>query len=144
MPESFELLWLVVLIVFIVLEASTVNLISIWFALGALAALFSSFFSSSIIVQIIVFVAVSAITLAASRPFVKKVLLKRQEKTNFDRIIGMTGIVTENIDNIKGTGYISVDGKDWMARSEDGQNIPADSKVKVVSIQGARVFVVKE
>ncbi|MDF2686634.1 MAG: hypothetical protein K0S55_1816 [Clostridia bacterium] len=138
---DFNVVWLAVLIILIVLEASTVNLIAIWFALGALFALLCSVLGAPLLVQMIVFVCVSIIALALTRPLVKKLLTPKKVSTNFDRIIGMTGIVNEEIDNIKGTGYVSVDGKDWMARSEIGEVIKKEDQVKIIKIEGVKVFV---
>jgi membrane protein implicated in regulation of membrane protease activity len=140
---DFNVIWLVVLVFLIILEASTVNLVAIWFALGSLFALLCSVLGAPLWVQMVVFVCVSAIALAVTRPFVKKILAPKKVSTNFDRIIGMTGIVDEDIDNVKGTGYVSVDGKDWMARSESGDLFKKEDRVKIVKIEGVKVYVTK-
>ena len=137
-------MWLVVLIFLIVAEAVTVQMIAVWFALGALGALIAAFFGVDIIIQLVVFIVISLITLIASRPLVKKIMARRISKTNFDRIVSMTGVVIEEINNLAATGYISVDGKDWMARTEKEEIIEGGEKVKVVRIEGAKVIVERE
>ena len=140
---DFNIIWLVILVFLIVLEASTVNLVAIWFALGTLFALLCSALGAPIWLQMLVFIGVSLLALAVTRPFVKKILTPKRTSTNYDRILGMTGIVNEEIDNIRGTGYVSVDGKDWMARSEEGDIIKIEDKIKIIKIEGVKVFVKK-
>ena len=134
-------MWLVVLIFLIIAEAVSVHLVAVWFALGALGALISAFFNADIVIQLVVFVLISMISLVASRPFVKKFMAKRIPKIDFNKIVSMVGVVTEDISNPAGTGYVFVDGKDWMARAEKEEKIKIGEKVKILRIEGTKVIV---
>lgn len=133
--------WLVLLVIFIIAEAATVSLVSVWFAIGALAALLVSLVCDALWVQLTVFLAVSAAALWLLRPFSKKILSPRQVKTNIDALIGSQGITIENIDNIAATGRVKLGAMEWSARSEDGTPIPIGTQVVVLRIEGVKVFV---
>ena len=124
-------IWLGAMIVFGILEAATAGLVSIWFVCGSVAALW---------LQVVLFLSVSAITLAATRPLVRKMSAKAVP-TNLDRAIGSAARVTEEIDNDAGTGAVYVDGKTWSARSSDGSPIPMGAKVVVDRMEGVKLFV---
>ena len=129
----------------IVIEAASPQLVAIWFVLGAVAALISSFFGVEIWVQVVIGLAVTVITLVATRPLVKKIMLSKPEKTNADRYIGCEGVVTSVIDDISGTGRVTVMGTSWSAYSEEGKTIPEGAKVIVEGIKGVKLAVkVKE
>ena len=134
-------LWVAAIIGLLILEASTVCLVSLWFVGGALAALIAAFCGGSILLQCVLFLVVSSVLLACLWPLRKKVLNRGHKPTNADRVIGMTAVVTEPIDNIRGTGAVRVDGKVWTARSEDGAVIEAESLVTVRRIEGVKLFV---
>ena len=136
-----SIVWLVLLIVFAVGEAVTVGLTSIWFAAGALGALITSTLTENLLIQIIVFLALSFVTLLLVRPLARKYFIPRRVATNADRILGQEGIVTEDIDNIQGRGRVTIAGADWTARTEDDQPIPAGSMVRVLRIEGVKVIV---
>lgn len=137
------ILWLAVMIAMMATEAATVSLVSIWFAGGALVALVAALLGGSISLQIILFVAVSAVLLAGLWPLRKKLLDKKRQPTNLDRVIGMTAVVTETVDNIAGAGAVKVDGKVWSARSEDGSQLLPGDLVEVRRIEGVKLYVVK-
>ena len=141
MEWLYPLIWLVLIILFIVMEASTVQLVSIWLAVGSLAALVPAILELSLAVQVIVFIVVSAVCLVFTRPFVKKVLAVKKVNTNADRTVGEFGLVTETIDNLAETGAVKLDGVIWSARSEDGDRIPTGSVITVKRITGVKVFV---
>ena len=128
-----QIMWLVLLIVFAASEAITVGLTSIWFAAGALAALVAALLGGAVWIQITLFLAVSLLCLAAVRPLAKRHLNSKVEPTNADRVIGAQAQVTEDIDNIRGMA--------WSARSQDGSAIPAGTMVRVLRIEGVKVFV---
>lgn len=136
-----QIIWLVLLIVFAASEAATVGLTSIWFAAGALIALIAALLGGPVWVQITLFLAVSLLCLAAARPLAKKHLNSRVEHTNADRVLGAQAQVTEDIDNIHGKGAVIIRGMTWSARSEDGGPISAGTMVKVLRIEGVKVFV---
>jgi len=133
--------WLVLMIALLAAEASTVTLISLWFAAGALAAMIVSLLGGAIWLQITAFLAVSVVLLTALRPLVRKYLTPRLTKTNVDSVIGSTGLVTAPIDNITASGQVKLNGMEWTARSTSGEPIPAGTKVTVDRIEGVKVFV---
>ena len=134
--------WLAALIVFGVGEAVTVGLTSIWFALGSLGALIVSGLGFGFWPQFITFVALSAVAMALLRPIAQKLLKPNYSATNADRVIGTTGLVTEEIDNIAGKGLVNLAGQIWSARSTHSDGvIPAGQEVRVLQIQGVKVIV---
>ncbi len=134
--------WLIALAVFLVIEIITLGLTTIWFAGGSLIAFVASLFGAPIVVQIVLFFAISFILLFFTRPIVEKHLNNNREKTNVNSMIGKEGKVTEEIDNFNQKGTIIVNGLEWTARSlEDGIIIPNGSKVVVKDVQGVRAIV---
>ncbi len=134
-------LWFILLVIFGIIEAATVGLTSIWFAAGALVAMISAFFQAPIWLQIALFLGVSLIALGLVRPIVRKFILPGYTPTNADRILGKDAVVTEAIDNLSGKGLVSVAGSVWTARSEDSRVIPAGTVVRILRIEGVKVFV---
>lgn len=134
-------IWLGAAAVFAVLEGITVQLVSIWFVCGAVAAMLAAVFHASLTVQIFLFAAVSAAALAATRPMVRRVTRGRTIRTNADRVIGRMARVTETVDNEAPTGAVYVDGKTWTARSVDGMVIPVGAQVAVREIAGVKLVV---
>ena len=133
--------WLAACILFSVVEAATVSLTSIWFAVGALVSLIAAVLGAEIWLQVTLFLLASAVSLALTRPLAKKLLGKRRVPTNTDRVLGKTAEVTEAIDNIAGAGAVYVDGKTWSARSRSGEVISAGALVQVLSIEGVKLMV---
>lgn len=136
--------WAAATVLFIVIEAATVGLASIWFALGSLCALIATLLGAQLWLQIVWFALISVVTVVATRPLVKKYVNGRKQPTNADRLIGATVQVTEDVDNIAATGAARVDGKVWTVRSLDGTRIPAGSLVVIKDIQGVRLIVAKQ
>ena len=136
-----KLTWLVLLILFAAGEAATVGLTSIWFAAGALVALIAALLGGALWIQITLFLAVSILCMAAVRPLAKKHLNSKVEHTNADRVLGQEAQVTEDIDNIHGRGAVIIRGVTWTARSQDDSPIPAGTMVRVLRIEGVKVFV---
>ena len=140
--ESLQkIVWLVLLLLFAGAEALTVGLTSIWFAAGALCALIAALLGVQLWVQIALFLAVSALCLLAVRPLAKRLLNSKVEPTNADRVIGELAQVTEDIDNIRGKGAVVIRGVAWTARSDDGLPVPTGALVRVLRIEGVKVFV---
>ena len=131
-------LWMVVFLGLVFLELATINLVSIWFAIGALVSFIVSLYVEDITVQIAVFVAVSAVSLLLTKKIVKKLRTREPEKTNLDRVIGKIGIVTEEITKLE-PGEVKVDGKKWSAISS--KKIKVGSKVEILSIDGVKLNV---
>ena len=134
--------WLILLVGFVIAEAACpIHLISIWFAVGALAAAITAMLNGAIWLQAVVFVVVSGALLAALLPFVKKFLNPRLTKTNVDSVIGSQGYVTGDVNNLTATGQVKLGGMYWTARSTDDQPIPAGTLVQVDHIEGVKVIV---
>ena len=134
------IVWLAIMIACIILEAISMQLFTIWFALGALVALVADLFHLDFKLQIVLFLAVTVISLLATRPLTKR-LRGVKEPTNADRCIGQTVLVQEDIDNVNGTGLIKVEGQIWTARTADGSFVPAGKFVRTLEIQGAKLLV---
>ena len=136
--------WLGLTIVFALIEGATAQLTTIWFAIGSAAAFIVAVCGvKSVLIQVIVFVAVSVITLLATRPLVKKIIHKKTEPTNADRNIGETGVTVSEINNLLGTGEVNLKGTIWTARSVDDAVIPKDTQVTVKKIEGVKLIVKK-
>ena len=133
--------WLIVMVILLVVAAMAPGLVCIWFALGALAALFSALGGMLLPGQIVLFLLVSIAALFVTRPLVKKYINSKTQHTNADRILGQECVVTEQIDNLAGTGEIAVDGKRWSARSDDQTVVPKDARVVVERIEGVKAIV---
>ena len=138
-------IWLGVLVAAVVLEIATTQIVSIWFAIGALASLIATLAGvEQLWIQIVIFVLVSAIAVVATRPIVKRIVNKKAEPTNADMVIGKTGIVTEKIDNLAPSGMVKAGGQVWTARSADDSVIEENERVIVKEISGVKLIVIKE
>ena len=137
----FAMVWFALTVAFLIAEAATVTVISLWFAAGALAAMAAALLGAGIWLQIGVFLAVSAVALTALRPLVRKFLTPRLTPTNIDSVIGSEGIVTADIDNIQSSGQVKLNGMEWTARSTSGAVIAKGTRVSVDRIEGVKVFV---
>lgn len=136
------LIWLVLLVIFLIAEGvCAIHLVSIWFAAGALAALVVSLLAGPVWLQIVVFLALSCVLLAALWPLSRKFLTPKLQKTNVDAIIGSTGRVTVAIDNNGAQGQVKLGAMEWTARSTSGEIIEAGTLVRVDRIEGVKAFV---
>ncbi len=133
------LVWLGAVVLFVLAEAATAQLVSIWFALGAVAALLAALLRVKFVGQFWTFILVSAIALAAVRPLAFRRGRDRVVHTNADRVLDVAGRVTETVDADGGIVY--ADGKSWSARSADGEVIPVGTRVRVERMEGVRLFV---
>lgn len=141
MLENTWIIWLVLFVGSLILEAFTMQLFSIWFAVGALAGVVAAVAGAQHWLQILIFVLTTAVSLLATRPLVKRLQKNKAAPTNADRCLDQEAIVLEEIDNMRGTGQIKVLGQTWSARTPDGTVIPEGALVRTLSIQGARMFV---
>ena len=135
------IIWLALTVAFLLLEASTVTLVSLWFAAGALVALIVAATGGSVGLQVGAFLVVSAALLACLRPVVRKHFTPKLAKTNVDAIIGSRGYVTSDIDNINATGNVKLGAMEWTARSTSGAMIPRGTLVQVDRIEGVKAYV---
>ena len=134
-------IWLILAVIFLITEAATVTMVSLWFALGALAALVVALLGGSWGLQIGTALAVSAALLACLRPIVRKHFTPKLKPTNVDAVIGSQGYVTADIDNASATGKVKLGAMEWTARSTSGILISAGTLVKVDKIEGVKAFV---
>jgi len=135
------ILWLIVVLLLVFIEVITVNLVAIWFIVSALIAMIVSIYVESSLIQFGIFVLGGLILMLLTKPLMQKYLKKEPEALNLDRVIGMTGIVTEEIK--KNTiGEVKVDGKKWSAIS--GSKIEEDTEVIIEKIDGVKLVVRKK
>lgn len=136
-----KIIWLVLLIAFVMVEAATVGIVSLWFAAGALVALVAAMLGAWVWLQVLLFFLVSGGLLLALRPWVQKHFNPKVTRTNVDAVLGKEGLVTADIDNIQAVGQVKLGGVEWTARSTDGQRIEAGTRVRVDKVEGVKVFV---
>ena len=134
-------IWLGLVVLFLVVEAATVTMVSLWFAGGALAALAVSVLGGGFVWQIGAFILVSTALLALLRPMARKLFTPKLTKTNVDSVIGTQGYVTAGIDNVAATGTVKLGAMEWTARSATGERISTGTLVKVEKIEGVKAFV---
>ena len=139
---NMTIIWVAAIIVFIVIEIFTQGLTSIWFAGGALGGCITAMAGAGPLAQVIVFIIVSIILIIATRPFKKKMLDKKIQKTNVDTVIGQIAFVEEAIKPGQ-SGRVRLDGKIWTAKAAGEEEIPAGQQVTVTDIQGVTLTVVK-
>ena len=132
--------WIAAIIIFGLAEAATAGLVSIWFVIGSVAGLIVAALGGPVWLQVVLFFVVSIAALIVTRPLVKR-MKKDNVATNADRVLGGTARVTEVIDNTVPTGAVYIDGKTWSARSADESVIPVGALVRVVRMEGVRLFV---
>jgi len=141
MGNSVNIMWFIAMVAMLGVELATVSLTSIWFALGALAALIAALCGAPIWLQVVWFLVVSVLALIATRPLVKKYINGKTTPTNADMLMGQTCVVTEPISNLSETGAVKIGGKVWTARSEDGTVFAPGEKVVAVRIEGVKLIV---
>lgn len=141
-PSGTIAFWVAALVVFLIVEAVTAGLVSIWFVFGSLVALICAALGAAVWLQIFWFVIVSVATLVLTRPLVKRYVDSRSVATNADRSIGRAVVVTERIDNLAATGAVKLDGIVWTARStDDAVAIETGERVTVRAIEGVKLIV---
>lgn len=135
------IIWFILMVGFLIAEGvCPFHLISIWFAVGALASVVVSLLGGAVWLQITVFLVVSIALLLALWPVAKK-LHPGAIKTNVDALIDSKGYVTVDIDNLTATGQVKLGAMEWTARSTSGDTIKAGTLVKVDRIEGVKAFV---
>ena len=142
MEQYAWIIWVAAMVVFGIAEATTVNLVSVWFVAGSLAALIVQLLGGSPLLQIAAFLVVSAVLLALLRPFARKFVSPKRTATNADRVLGQEAYVTEAVDNLRETGAVKLDGKVWTARAMNGENLPVGTLIRVVKLEGVKLYVV--
>lgn len=136
--------WLITFVILVCIEAATMALTTVWFAGGAVAAFFMSKAGFSVNAQLTVFVLVSFVLLIFTRPWAISHVNRHAVKTNADSLVGRQAVVTEEVNNVLGTGSAIVGGQEWTTRAEREDEIyPVDAKVEIRSIQGVKLIVRK-
>ena len=141
MEQYSWLVWIALMVLFGVLEAATVNMVSIWFVGGSLVAMIADLAGAGLWTQLILFVLTAGILLACLRPFVYKYVTPNKVATNADMVIGREAYLTETVDNLRGTGALKLDGKVWTVRSLNDAVLPEGMLVKVVKLEGVKLYV---
>lgn len=142
MSLNMTYLWMIVIVLLLLIEFATSALTTIWFAGGALIAILCSVFGGPVWLQVVLFIAGSAILLLLTRPVAVKILHKGSVATNADSLIGHDAVVTEKIDNLRGTGAVRINGQEWTARNIDSdETIEKDEVVMVLMIEGVKLLV---
>ena len=136
--------WLIAAGIFFIIEMATIGFLVFWLGIGAILAMVTSFITDSILIQSLVFVITSTLLLIFTRPLVDKFIkVPKEIKTNAYSIIGKKGIVISKINNIEGTGQIKIGGEVWSAKSFENEDIPENTEIEIVEIDGVKA-VVKE
>lgn len=136
-----SIIWIAIAIIFAVIEGVTVQLVALWFAIGAAVSALAGGIGADFAIQLLIFCVVSGVLLALTRPLVKKRLSTPMQRTNADSNIGKTGVVLEEVNNISATGRVNVNGLDWAARTEDDSFVAVGKKVEVLRIEGVKLIV---
>ena len=140
-PFTMPVVWIGLIVIFLVIEGLTAGLVTIWFAVGALAALIAAMFHAPLWLQLVWFFVISIAAFAVTRPLVKKYINGRTQPTNADMLIGQECLVTEDIDNLTGHGAMTVGGKVWTARAQGDIAIAAGTTATVLRIEGVKLIV---
>ena len=139
---NYTIFWLVALVLFILIEIATMGLTTIWFAGGALVAVIASALGLPLVVQVVLFFAVSFVLLYFTRPMAVKYFNKDRVKTNAESLVGRQAIVISEIDNLQGIGQVTVGGMEWSARTaEAGVRLDVGSVVNIIAINGVKLIV---
>lgn len=133
--------WLGLVILFLIAEGATVSLVSLWFAAGAVVAMFAALLGAGVWLQTGLFLVVSGALLLMLRPIVRRYLVPKITPTNVDSLVGSTGLVTEAIDNVTASGQVKLGAMEWTARSTTGEDIPQGTLIRVDRIEGVKVYV---
>lgn len=135
------IIWLVAVIAFIILEASTYQMVCVWFIVGSIGGMIASMLGAGFWVQMTVFLVVSIVLLVLMRPLAMKRLNSHKVKTNADSLIGKKVLITETVDNTKATGQGKIDGSVWTVRSVDGSVIEEGTVAEIKKIEGVKLIV---
>ncbi|MDD6762793.1 MAG: NfeD family protein [Clostridiales bacterium] len=141
--STIGIIWIAAIVVFIILEAVTYQIVSIWFVFGSIGAMIAYLLGTDFYVQLIVFIAVSAILLSILRPLSIKLIKKQDFKTNSDSLIGKNVLITQEVSNIKGTGQGKINGMSWTVRGEGDEVIHAGEIARIKKIEGVKLIAEK-
>ena len=135
------LVWLGLMIVFLIIEAITVGLATIWFAAGALAAMISAILGGGLIAQIVLFFMVSFVLLLFTRPVAMKYFNGNKIRTNYEDAIDKTVRITERVDNTGGTGKAVLNGQEWTVRMQKAHMVLEQGALaRVAAVEGVKLI----
>ncbi len=143
LPFNLAWIWLALAIIFIIIEALTFSVITIWFAIGSFILVFLSFLPIPFPYQVIIFLAISIVLLLLTRPLVLKKLEGKKQKTNVDSLAGMAVIVTKAITPFE-KGEIKVNGNFWSAKAENNETIKKETECVILRVEGVTAIVEKK
>lgn len=135
------IIWLVAVVAFIILEASTYQMVCVWFIVGSIGGMIASMLGAGFWVQMSVFLVISIALLILMRPMAMKRLNSHKVKTNADSLIGKKVLITETVDNTKATGQGKVDGTVWTVRTEEDKIIEEGAVAEIKRIEGVKLIV---
>ncbi|MBR4201868.1 MAG: NfeD family protein [Oscillospiraceae bacterium] len=138
---GYLIFWGVVFVVALIAELASMQLVSIWFAVGAAGAFGAAMVHWGFAAQLLIFVLISVVLLLITRPLLAKFRVGRELRSNADLNIGEQAVVIETVDAAHGTGRVRLKGVDWMAVSETGSVIPVNTVVTVMRVEGSKLFV---
>lgn len=137
------LVWLGIMVLFLIIEAVTVGLATIWFAAGALAAVAACAFGINIAGQIAIFFVVSLLLLFFTRPIAVKYINPHKIRTNYEDAVDRTVRITARVDNRAGTGTAVLNGQEWTVRMQNDKIILEEGELaKVISVEGVKLILV--
>ena len=141
--DNMWILWLILTVVFAVIEAATLGLTTVWCAIGSAVAAVLAMCGAPVAVQLIAMVAVSVVCFIICMIWIKPKLDAKHrlnvEPTNADRVLGKEGIVIKAIDPIEGKGQVKVIGQTWSAKAD--RQIEEGKKIRVKSMEGVKLVV---
>lgn len=141
MDQYGWLVWIGLMVLFGAVEAATVNMVSVWFVGGALVGMVVQLLGGNVWLQLGAFLVASGAMLAGLRPFVRKYVSPVRTATNADAVLGREAYVTETVDNLRGTGALKLDGKEWTVRSTTDAVLPVGTLVRIVKLEGVKLYV---
>ncbi len=136
-----SIFWLILFAVLLVIEIITLGLTTVWFAIGAIVAFLAAYIGFGTVVQVVVFLTVSIVLFAVTRPLAMKFFNTEREYTNAERLIGQKALVKEEIDNLRGVGRVEVNGMEWAAKADEAETIKEEAVVLIKGIQGVKLIV---
>ena len=145
MEQSAWILWILLGVILIIAEIFTLGFVLFWFGIGAFAAALAGFLGFGMVVQFIVFAAVSTVLTVMSRTILANYFSQTDEnafKTGIDSLPGQIGTVTSASKGTLQEGAVKVYGSTWTAFQMDGEtNLIEGEKVEVVSVKGSSIYV---
>lgn len=136
-----NMIWVIAMVVFGVLEAVTVSTVAVWFVGGALAAFVAQLLGATFWLQLVLFFVVSIVLLLSLFPLARKLAKGKKVPTNLDMLIGKEALLTEEANTLQGTGALKIDGKEWSVRSVSEETLPKGCRVRIAKIEGVRLLV---